>query len=486
MPRHFGTVTSIVAIAMAASLSTSSHAQFGGLGSGDRPSRSSGPKQAQPKAPSPSKGFSSPAASSKGRGPSGPTNSGGIEIEVKPIMTTTTATATTTVATLETDVERIVRKAMSGEVKPQLSRELNDRIHAAAQGATIEMGDYDMEALPILNITQLASGPPLLFADDPEYIRVPEGAVLRERINPGPNRFYLYHCNGTTGTVSKINAVIENLSDKPMKLRFLRYAFPGVGFDYADLGRRGIKMFLESKVQTWGEARVIPPHAIEPFDQAAETTTVKFDQLIHGFYEFEIDQPAQITVLQTTPDTPSPVAAKRIKDLLPPRSKSGAGRGYYPYSDYTVMNAPGEIMDVADGPRQIFIADGRLDRWLTGFDSSTSTSPIQLKGNYGVLYHITLRYKSSNGKSLALLEWNARTKSGCKAMSNCTHVGPGKFPAGSVMVPSDSNVLRGGDKAVLLQVFPAPKNGEEGTIEITYTPPGASCLPTPLLLVPVE
>jgi hypothetical protein len=314
---------------------------------------------------------------------------------------------------------------------------------------------------------------------------VPEGAVLRERIGPGTNRLYLYHCNGTTGTIRRISAVIENLSDKPLKLRFTRYAFPGVSLDYGRLGRMGIKAFLESRPATAGEERVIAARTAEPLDEAVERSTVKFDELIHAWYEFEIDRPAQVTIVQTDPDTPSPVAAARIRELLPPRSRSGAGRGYYPYSEYEITNTPGQTLDTAQGARQILVADGTLDRWLAGFDSS-SMQPVMLKGNYGVLYRMTLRRASSDGRALALLTWNARTRSGCKAMSGCTQVSAGKFPAGAVLVPSDAPVVRGADKAVLLQVFPPLPRGESEVIEIVYTPPGASCLPTPLLLLPLD
>jgi hypothetical protein len=388
-----------------------------------------------------------------------------------------------TTLTLETDVPRIIRRSQEARSTGiTVSRELSDAVGRARQGDVVEMGRFDMEALPIIPMQQLAGGPPMLFADDPEYIRVREGAVLREVIGPGVTRFYLYQCNGTTGTVSKISPVIENLGDKPLHLRFLRYAFPGVSLDYGKLGKTGIRDFLAAKPRD--DVRTIAVGGAEPFDPNCEKAAVKFDYLIHGWYEFEIDQPARISVLQTTPETPSTVANARIKELLPPRSRSGAGRGYYQFSEYTVTQPPGQMLDTAQGPQQIFLADGTLDRWLTGWDS-TSTIPVQLKGNYGVIYQIKLKRSSSDGKALALLTWNARTKSGCKTMGGCTGVSAGKFPAGPVMVPTNEPYVRGGDKAVLLQVFPALPKGKSEEIEITYTPPGSSCLPTPLLLLPI-
>ncbi len=392
--------------------------------------------------------------------------------------------ATTTVTTLESDVERIVRKAEAGGTV-EASPELAARILSAPQGATVDMGDFDMEALPILPVSQMAGGPPILFADDPEYIRVPEGAALRERILPGTNRIYLYHCNGTTGTVSRITAVIENLSDQPMKLRFTRRAFPGVSGDYGRLGRMGIKGFLESQPDHPGDTRVIAPRGSAPLDAEVEASRVKFNQLIHLFAEFEIDRPARVTVLQTSPATPGPVANARITTLLPPRSRSGAGRGYFHFSEYNVTNAPGGIVDTVRGAQQIFIADGRMDRWMTGFDSTSTTMPSVLKGNYGVLYRIGLKRTAGDNRPLALMMWNARTKSGCAAMGGTVQVSAGKYPGGTVLVPTDAPLVRGGDKAVLIQIFPPPAKGKTETLEVIYSPPGASCLPTPLLLVPL-
>ncbi|MGI8906101.1 MAG: copper amine oxidase [Candidatus Sumerlaeaceae bacterium] len=389
-----------------------------------------------------------------------------------------------TTLTLETDVPRIIRRSQQARgTSITLPADVEMAIRKAVQGDVINMAGYDMEILPILPIQQQAGGPPMIFADDPEYIRVPEAAVLREVLNPGVNRFYLYECNGTSIPKTKISPVIENLGDQPMHLRFLRSVSPRVTLDYGRAGKEAIREFITAK--PLGAVRTIPARGSDVFDTTCETALVAPDELMHGWYEFEIDQPARITVLQTAPDVPSVIANARIAELLPPRSHSGAGRGYYSYSEYVVTQPKNTVLDTAEGPHQIFLADGTLDRWLTGWDSTTS-QPVQLTGNYGVIYHIQLKRQSSDGKALALLTWNARTKSGCGAMSGCTAVSAGKFAAGPVMVPGKEPVLRGGDKAVLLQVYPPPAKGTTDEIEITYTPPGASCLPTPLLLVPIS
>ena len=103
------------------------------------------------------------------------------------------------------------------------------------------------------------------------------------------------------------------------------------------------------------------------------------------------------------------------------------------------------------------------------------------------MYNMELKWKSSDGKGLALVTWNARAGDNkwCGGMAAAMVVSKGKFAEGIVQVPSDSLRTRGKPEAVLVQVFLPEKTGEVQTIRLTYSPPGASCLPTPLLFIPV-
>lgn len=387
--------------------------------------------------------------------------------------------------TLEQDVDRLMAKAAEASTTAPLPDTLLERLRSAKQGDTIDMSAWDMEAVRLLPLAKTAGGPPMLFADDPEYIRVPQGAVLRERVNPGPTRMYLYHCNGTDVGPRRITAVMRNLSDEPMTLRITRRAFPGVSLDYGYLGRTGIRDFLGEQ-KNLPAPRVIAPGGSDVIDAQIEAARVRRDELLHAWIEFETDQPGEVTILQTDPETPGPVANDAIHELIPPKGTSGAGRGYFTYSEYDVRPAAGLTLDTASGARQLLVADGRFDRWLTGFDSTRTTSPSVLKGNYGVVYRFRIPRAATDGRSLALMVWNVRTVRGCGGMSGCVEVNAGRFPAGLVMVPTDKGVLVGNDKAVLLQVYPPPADGADDVVEFTYSPPGASCLPTPLLLLPFD
>jgi hypothetical protein len=132
------------------------------------------------------------------------------------------------------------------------------------------------------------------------------------------------------------------------------------------------------------------------------------------------------------------------------------------------------------------VADGNLDPWVSGIDGSSGRI-INLAGNYGVVYTIEVNWVSPDGKGLALLTWNALSGGKwCGGMANVMKVSKGKFKEGIVQLPSDKLITRGYPEAVLIQVFLPDPDNKIQTVRLTYTPPGASCLPIPLIFIPVE
>jgi hypothetical protein len=371
------------------------------------------------------------------------------------------------------------------ETTMTLDADVAARVRAVkAAGALVDMGSSLTEHLPRIPYTQQAGGPCMVFSDDPEYFRVPEGIGAREVVKPGVVRMYVYHVNGTTDSAKRITAVIDNLGSAPMTLQFRRYAFAGPSKNYHAVGKEGLVEFLAGR--TLPPPRKIPVGGSEPLDPAMEAVPVEYDELVHGFYEFEIDQPARLTTLQTTLDTSGPAASARLDRPLESRKTSGAGRGFFPFSDYAVTAAPGYILDSANGPAQLIVADGVDDRWITGHDGNT-TVPSQNKGNYGVLYNIRIPRRSSDGRGLALITWNPRSENKwCWATAAAMIVSKGRFPAGLVQIPSDRLIMRGKPEASVIQIFPPVPKGQTDTIELVFSPPGASCLPVPLVFYPID
>jgi hypothetical protein len=354
-----------------------------------------------------------------------------------------------------------------------------------AQGAILEntpmrqlAGVDNLENLPQVAYQTQGDGPQFLISDSPEYFRVPEGAGLREKVEPGVVKLYTYHVNALEDMERKITVVLDNLGEEPMQVRFIRRALAGPDLHYHRVGKQGLQQFFASQPEV--QSRTVPAGGSIALDPEAEEIVVKHDELLHGFYEFEISQPGRITVLQTDPETPGPVASARIEKVLPPRQHSGAGRGLFQTSTYQVTGS----LSTAHGPVQLNVADGEQDPWIEGTEHSIAVPAVN-KGNYGVIYEIELDYESPDGRAMALMVWNHRsTAQWCGGMANVIRVSEGKFLEGFVDVPTGQIHIQD-DGLVLLQVFPPPEGGK-GTIRLTYSPPGASCLPTPMVFLPVQ
>jgi len=336
--------------------------------------------------------------------------------------------------------------------------------------------DYDKTILP---------GPQFIISDDPEYIRLPEAMVLREQVQPGAVRLYVYNVNGVKEPHQmerRITALIRNTGNQEMSIRMLRYSSQPASKNYFQVGRQGLADYFAAQPSEM--VRKVAPGGLLPIDERLETQVVKYDELVHGFYEFVIDQPAEISVLQTGVDTPSEVAYARI-DSVVPNSHVNAGRGLFGVSNYRIANA--EPLDTKDGIAQLIVADGNDDPWITG-TVGEAQEPARNAGNYGVLYDVKLKWKSSDGKGLALVTWNSRSADNqwCGGMALTMVMDNGVHPAGIVQLPSDRLITKAAPEAIVVQVYKPEPGVDEQEIRFTYSPPGASCLPTPLVFIPVD
>ncbi|MFN0256155.1 copper amine oxidase [Pedobacter ureilyticus] len=369
----------------------------------------------------------------------------------------------------------------------QLTKAQNQELLKAGQGAIVKLEGFLTEKTAQIPFQKYPTpGPQYIISDDPEYIRVPEAIALKESVVPGAVRFYLYNVNGVKEPKQidcKIIAMIKNTGKAPMRIKMLKYVSQAPSTNYFKLGKEGLASFLAA--QPSEEVRIVKPGDAVPIDEKLEQYVVKYDELVHGFYEFLVDQPAEITVLQTDLKTSGKDALKRITNVLPPKTKSGAGRGLYGVSNYHINNTT--VIDTKNGTSSLVIADGVNDPWIIGREGTTGHQ-AKLAGNYGVIYDVELKWKSTDGKGLALITWNSRSADNqwCSGMAAAMKVSEGKFKEGIIQLPKDQLVTKAAPEAVLIQVFKPAANGEEQTIKLTYSPPGASCLPTPLILVPVD
>ncbi|TVR50057.1 MAG: hypothetical protein EA425_10720 [Puniceicoccaceae bacterium] len=360
----------------------------------------------------------------------------------------------------------------------------------AGPGGLLVLPDFNASDLPLADLDiRPAPGPQLVFSDMPEYFRTGDGIAMQEDVEAGDVRLYVYHVPTPDGGPKVITTVLENLGDAPLRISFQRYVFPTPDGYYLRIGKQGLIGFFEGGEVP--EDRIVPPGGRIPVDPVMDQTIVSYSDLVHGFYEFSIDQPARLTVLQRDPEADSAAAVDTLPLLprrLPDTRPSGAGRGLFPISNYEVEPAPGAApLDTADGPRRILVADGRIDPWITGRDQITGLEDGENRGNYGVIYRIRIPLTSSDGRSWAVLMHNLYPHNQfCRAQASAVQVSAGKFPAGVVPIPAGQVFFREVGENVLLQIVTPSSDGEPAELELLYSPPGASCLPTPILLFPLE
>lgn len=364
-----------------------------------------------------------------------------------------------------------------------------ESLRAAKPGDVLSTPFVDLAGMPQLPLTLTvpADAPQFLLSDKPEYFRTGDGISMQEDVQPGLVRLYLYHVPEPTGAKKTISAVIENLGDAPMNLAFLRYSSPKPSGDYHRLAREAMSGFLAKSAAPEAFARrTLAPKQRAVIDPRIDGTPVTRDMLVHVFHELRIDQPARITVFQRDPAADSLRVIDtlpRLPRVLPGVQASGAGRGLFSRSEVEVVGE--RAIDTNAGPQLLLVADGKVDPWIEGRDSIDPSSPIQNKGNYGVLYRFKLKYRGDKGLAV-LMCGNRVDNKWCKYTAAVIEVNRGAHAGGIVALPADAPRFANLPEAVVMQTYAAPARGASGEIEFTYSPPGACCLPTPILLVPTE
>lgn len=331
----------------------------------------------------------------------------------------------------------------------------------------------------------IVPGPQFIISDDPEYIRIPEAIAMQEEVQPGAVRLYVYNVNGVKQPKQmprKINAVLKNLGKENLHLRMLKYSSQAPSTNYFQVGKQGLADYFASEEKS--NVRVVKPGEVVAIDKAFDKHIVQYDELVHGLYEFVVDQPAQISVLQFSSEKTAVEAFAKI-DTVIPFSHANAGRGIFPVSNYKIVSK--DTVSTSDGVSQLIIADGKDDPWITGTIGADKQN-AKNAGNYGVMYNTNIKWKSTDGKGLALITWNSRSADNqwCGGMGLTMELFDANQHKTIVQFPSDRLITKAAPEAILLRIYKPDPTKEIQEINFTYSPPGASCLPTPLVLVPID
>lgn len=363
---------------------------------------------------------------------------------------------------------------------------VEEKIKSAKLGNIVVLEDFLRTDFPKIDFKKTVQpGPQFIISDDPEYIRVPEAIAMQEDVVPGAVRLYVYNVNGVKEPQKikrKITAVIKNTGKENMSLRMLKYSSQKPSTNYFQVGKQGLEDYFASKVTK--DIRVVKPGEVIALDEQLEKNIVEFDELVHGFYEFVIDQPAQISVLQTAPEISGPKAFAKIKNVIP-HSHGNAGRGLFGVSNYAIVAT--DTIDTREGISQLIIADGKDDPWIEG-TIGESKAYARNAGNYGVMYNTNIKWKSTDGKGLALVTWNSRSADNqwCGGMGLTIELFDNEGNKVIRQLPNNALITKAAPEVILVEIYKPDPTKEIQEINFTYSPPGASCLPTPLILVPID
>lgn len=320
------------------------------------------------------------------------------------------------------------------------------------------------------SFTYTESGPPLLFSDQPEYVRG-EGILARGTFAPGAWRLFVYHVNQDSGLAKYFPVVVRNLSDKDVTVVVHREGVRGPSTGYNWVGQEALRAFLLSNQP---RRIVIPAGGWALLDPVGLSRPVGENQLIEGLYEGEVDGPVEMLVLATNglddlePDRFQPYEVDPGKNM----------RGTFPSADRYVE------LEWKGGEEQgiwLFASGKYYDPFQVGRDELDGNTRMNF-GNYGVIYHITLRLRSEERQRVRVLFGSG---SGC-GFAGAVRITAGPQPGRVVRIPETPRRTfpgYGREMSFLAQFELEP--GEEVVYGFDFMPPGASCLPALLVVDPL-
>ncbi|WP_438447123.1 stalk domain-containing protein [Gorillibacterium sp. sgz5001074] len=294
----------------------------------------------------------------------------------------------------------------------------------------------------------------LILSDSPETIK-DKGILYQDRIN-GKARLYADHVNGMEGKVRFVIMARNTSPDKTVTIKTTNKGevYPSI---YANLigHEASVDFLLKDPVQD--KPITLAPNQGLAYVQMPDLYPA---QGINVFYDVETDGEVEFSflALDSSVSTPTPALLGTLKHL----PFAGNVRGTFPVSDMTWKSD----MSKVKSPVRITIGDGKEDAFIKGYDTERK-SEASNDGNYGMIYNIELQ----NPPKMAVL---LLARGG-------PFKGPFKLNGEFTMVP-DSGVLEAFTRVQVLK----RTTGQEGKLNIEFTPPAGSAFPIDLILYPLD
>lgn len=350
--------------------------------------------------------------------------------------------------------------------------DLASALNAASQDDVISLSGVNPLNCPEVGMAQTWSGGTLIFSDSPEKPADPgklyEDATLNYTTGTTFNRIFVYHVNGNNKKRLKLAVLLKNLGSDTGELKVQKSGTAGPTTSYLYAGKMAFLRWLQSST---GSPVNVPAGETVRMVTDIETS-MAYNYLMHGIYDYSFDKPHQITVCVLY-DRDNPLSKCPGYGVL---ARDTHQRGTFPSADKVYDTGSGVQIDTASGVSQLPLASGATnDSWAVGVDA-TDGSPQTLTGNYGVLYKMHLNTKSTDGKKLGFLI-NPRGGAWGGAVWPVTGVTPG----GKFLVPETTGSLGDNTKGTVAGKY---EPGSSFTFWMQFMPTGGSALPLRFVAVP--
>ena len=347
----------------------------------------------------------------------------------------------------------------------------------ANQADIISLSGINPINCPEVEMVETWGGGKLIFSDSPEYPdqagKLYEDDGLAATSGTDYNRIFVYHVNGKRGggnkSRMKLTVLVKNLGSEDATLTVQKSGTAGPTQAYLYAGKLGFYRWLTSTAES---PRTLSPGETVRLDTSFDANSFAKNYLKHGIWDYSMTQPHQVTVCALDHND-NPLNDCPGLSVLP---RDTHDRGTFEYTEKVYDTASTYQIDTANGIVQYPIAwDSANDTDVQGVDETDGT-PMELDGNFGILYRMHLNTKSTDGRKLGLL-LNPRGGTWGGAIWTVA----GEEPGGKFLLPPSTGSLGDNTKGVVWGKWDV---GSSFTIWAQFMPTGGSAFPLRAVVVP--
>jgi len=321
----------------------------------------------------------------------------------------------------------------------------------------------DIVNLPEWEMKSSSLGGKLILSDSPEMVEG-DGILYQDQVE-GNVRLFFYHVNASK-SAKQMQVVLENSGHEVAHVNVTRASLGGPGYAWFKVGKETQTSYFSGNLSYQIS---IPPGGAIPLSANISDMAVLPNMLIHGIYDFTVDQQINVKVMMLPLFEDDSKIAQLAKVVLPADqwhlrgTFEGANRRLSPVQPYDPPK---------DNVVAITLADNEVDPYLQGIDATDGTKVVNY-GNYGVMYQIVPPGK--NGQKISYyLSPRGGHYAGAIGISNPeVNWSPLATPQGRVYFGDDNQ-----NDIAFLGTY---ENSE--SLSFTFSPPGASNLPVKIVIL---